>query len=161
MTAPLPASDHSPNGRFLGRPKAAYPGYVPPAAGARTGGRVPDRARDRSRAGPLWLAQALTGAFLLVFLGIHLVAQHLLVPEGLRDHAHVIAYLREPVALAAELGLLASVIAHACLGMRASLVDVVGETTLRRASVVIALVGAAAFVYGLWLTVAVISAATG
>ena len=96
-----------------------------------------------------------------MFLGVHLVAQHLLVPEGLRDHANVIAYLREPVALISEIGLLASVIVHACLGMRASLVDVVGQKTLHRASIVIALVGAAAFVYGLWLTGAVISASAG
>jgi succinate dehydrogenase / fumarate reductase membrane anchor subunit len=105
----------------------------------------------------MWLAQAITGALLLGFLGVHLVAQHLLAPGGLRDHAAVLAYLGHPVALVAEIGLLASVIAHACLGMRASLVDVLGGVGLRRASGVLAVVGVAAFVYGLWLTVAILT----
>ena len=93
------------------------------------GGRT-RRSRERSRAGRLWLGQALTGALLLLFLAVHLVAQHILAPAGLRDHAAVLAYLSQPVALAAEIGLLASVIVHACLGMRSSLVDVLGDVGL-------------------------------
>ena len=133
-----------------------------PASCRRTNGRDlhgPDGTRRRtdSRAGRLWLGQAVTGGLLLVFLAVHLVAQHLLAPEGLRDHAAVLDYLRQPVALAAEIGLLASVIAHACLGMRSSLVDVLGTSGLRRASGVIAAVGIAAFAYGVWLTVAILT----
>ena len=68
------------------------------------------------------------------------------------------AYLREPLALAAELGLLLSVIVHACVGMRSSLVDVVTDgTRLRIASVAIATVGMLAAVYAIWVTVSVIA----
>jgi succinate dehydrogenase hydrophobic anchor subunit len=143
--------------RFVGRPEHAYPGFVP-------GDSLPDVRRDtarrtRSGASLLWLVQAVTGAFLLVFLGIHLVAQHLLAPGGLRDYAAVVAYLREPLALVAELGLLVSVIVHAAAGMRASLVDVLPNPAhLRVATIVIAVVGALAGGYAIWLTFAVISA---
>jgi succinate dehydrogenase hydrophobic anchor subunit len=105
----------------------------------------------------LWLVQALTGAFLLIFLGVHLVAQHLFAPGGLRDYAAVIAYLREPIALVAEMGLLVSVIVHACAGLRASLVEVVPNAAhLRVASVVIAVAGALAGAYAIWLTLTVL-----
>lgn len=149
-------------GRFLGRPDTAYPGYVPPApAGPATPAteRPAVRPGERSRAGRMWLVQALTGAVLVGALGIHLVAQHLLAPGGLRDYASVVAYLRQPVALLIEVALLGSVIVHAGLGMRSSLVDVLGERWLRRVSLLIAVVGTVAFGYGLWLFVAVLGAA--
>jgi len=141
-------------GRFLGRPEGAYPGYVPPA----TADRPVVRQRPRSRAGRLWLVQAVTGAALLAVLAVHLVAQHLIAPGGLRDYASVVDYLRHPLAVVTELLLLGSVIVHASLGVRASLVDVLGERALRWASVVIAVIGAVALGYGLWLTAAVVGA---
>ena len=144
------------NGRFLGRPDGSPPGFVPPAGPERPG--ADDRGRTSgTRAGRLWMGQAVTGALLLGFLTVHLIAQHLLAPEGLRDHAAVLDYLRNPVALVSELALLASVIAHACLGMRSSLVDVLGESGIRRASGIIAAVGTAAFAYGVWLTVSILT----
>ena len=95
---------------------------------------------------------------LIGFLGGHLVAQHFLAPGGLRDYEAVVAYLREPLALAAELGLLLSVIVHACVGVRSSLVDVVSDgTRLRMASVGIATLGTLVGVYALWVTVTVIA----
>jgi succinate dehydrogenase hydrophobic anchor subunit len=107
------------------------------------------------------MVQALTGGFLLIFLGMHLVAQHFLAPGGLRDYTAVIAYLREPLALVAELGLLVSVVVHACAGMRASLVDVIANPAhLRIASIVIAFVGVLAGGYAVWLTYSVLAAAT-
>ena len=139
--------------RFLGRPDEAYPGFVPdePARPRAFG-------RTRSGASRLWLVQALTGALLLLFLGVHLVAQHLLAPGGLRDYAAVVAYLREPLALVAELGLLVSVIVHACAGMRASLVDMLPNAAhLRIASIGIALIGLLAAGYAIWLTFSVIA----
>jgi succinate dehydrogenase hydrophobic anchor subunit len=98
----------------------------------------------------------VTGALLLGFLGVHLVAQHFIVPGGLRAYADVVAYLRHPFALAGEVGLLAAVIAHAALGVRASLVEILGPVGLRRASMALAIASLAAFGYGLWLTAVVL-----
>ena len=139
---------------FLGRPRTAYPGYVPPPiAGA------PAASRQRSRAGRLWLVQALTGAALVVALGVHLVAQHFLAPGGLRDYANVVDYLRQPLAALIEVALLASVVVHASLGIRSSLVDVLGGVALRRVS--LGLAGAAIITigYGLWLIISLLTAA--
>ena len=140
-----------PTRRFAGRPPGALPGYVP-------GADVPtDEERASSRAGSMWLVKAATGVLLVVFLGTHLVAQHFLVEGGLRDYDAVVAYLRHPVALLAELGLLVAVVVHAALGVRAVLVDMLrGERALRRATWIIGLVAAASLLYGIGLTLVVL-----
>ena len=140
---------------FPGRPEDVAPGYVP------VDDRVPfEVARARTRAGTLWLVKAVSGVLLIGFLGLHLVAQHFLVEGGLRSYADVVAYLRQPLALIAEIGLLASVLVHAALGVRAILVEILpSEGALRRASWVIAGIAGAAFGYGIGLTAIVVSAA--
>lgn len=140
-----------PTRRFAGRPDGALPGYVPGADA------MIDAQRAPSRAGSLWLIKAVTGVLLVVFLGTHLVAQHFLVEGGLRDYAAVVAYLRHPVALVAELGLLVTVIIHAALGVRAVLVDILpSERALRRATRIIGAVSVACLVYGIGLTLLVL-----
>ena len=136
--------------RFLGRPDGVGPGHVPEMP---IGERPVLRGGERS--GRLWVLQAVTGALLVGFLGVHLVAQHLIVPGGLRTYEDVVAYLRQPLPMAADLGLLASVLAHSVLGLRSTLVEVVGPATLRRLSLVLVALGLAAFAYGVWLTAAV------
>ncbi len=147
-------SDSSIPRRFLGRPEETPPGYVPDR------GEQPLVApATRTRTGSLWLVQAIAGGLLVVFLGIHLVAQHFLIPGGLRSYADVVDYLRQPLALVAEIGLLASVLVHAGLGFRSTLVDVIRDPRrLTLASRVIAAVGAAIFVYAMWLTLVIIGA---
>jgi len=140
--------------RFLGRPDGSRPGYLPEPAAGRHAVRTTAR-----RTGQLWLVQAIAGGLLVVFLGVHLVAQHLLVPGGLRSYADVVDYLRQPIAFAAELGLLASVLVHAGLGLRSILVDVVRDSRrLARATWIIAAMCTAIFGYAVWLTLVIIGA---
>jgi succinate dehydrogenase hydrophobic anchor subunit len=139
--------------RFSGRPDGVAPGFVPRDERPSS----LDVARAGTRAGTLWLVKAVSGVLLVGFLGLHLVAQHFLVEGGLRDFDAVVAYLRQPLALVAEIGLLASVIVHAALGVRAVLVDMLhGERALRRASWAIGVGAVAAFAYGVWLTLLVL-----
>lgn len=141
--------------RYAGRPDATPPGFVP---GLEDLLPPTDAVRAPTRAGRLWLVKAVSGVLLIGFLGMHLVAQHFLVPGGLRDFSAVVEYLRHPVALMAELGLLGSVIVHAALGVRAVLVDTLPtDRAVRRASWVIGALAVAAFAYGIGLTLAVIS----
>ena len=143
-----------PRRRFLGRPEGVEPGYVPEPHE-----RPAVEVQPRVRAGRLWMIQASAGGLLVVFLGVHLVAQHLLVPGGLRSFADVTAYLRQPLAFAAEIGLLLSVLVHAGLGVRATLVDVVRDPRwLTRIGWLIAAVAAAIFVYAMWLTLRITGA---
>lgn len=138
--------------RFLGRPEGAEPGYLPAPFE-----RPATAYRPRVRSGLLWMVQAIAGGLLVVFLGVHLVAQHLLVPGGLRSYADVAAYLREPIALVAEIGLLASVLVHASLGLRSALVDVVrSPRTLARITWLIGGVAVVIFGYAIWLTLRII-----
>lgn len=140
--------------RFLGRPEDAKPGFVPAPIDQPL--VVPAR---RARAGRLWLIQAIAGGLLVVFLGVHLVAQHFLVPGGLRSYDDVVAYLRQPLALVAEIGLLVSVLVHAGLGFRGSLVDVIrSPRALARATWAIAGVAVAIAAYAGWLTLRIIGA---
>jgi succinate dehydrogenase hydrophobic anchor subunit len=141
----------APARHFPGRPDDAPPGFVP-------GGEQPlDVLRAPSRAGSLWLLKAGSGVLLVGFLGLHLLAQHFFVEGGLRDYGAVVAYLRHPLAVVAEIGLLASVIVHAALGVRAVLVDILGDRALRRASWAIAVAALAALAYGIGLTIVVLA----
>jgi succinate dehydrogenase hydrophobic anchor subunit len=141
----------APARHFPGRPDDAPPGFVP-------GGEQPlDVLRAPSRAGSLWLLKAGSGVLLVGFLGLHLLAQHFFVEGGLRDYGAVVAYLRHPLAVVAEIGLLASVIVHAALGVRAVLVDILGDRALRRASWAIAVAALAALGYGIGLTIVVLA----
>ena len=144
----------APARRFPGRPDDVAPGFVP------FDDRMPfDATRTRTRAGTLWLVKAVSGVALIGFLGLHLVAQHFLVEGGLRTYADVVAYLRQPLALIAEIGLLASVIVHAALGVRAILVEMLpSDRALRRASWAIGGIAVAAFAYGIGLTAFVVLA---
>ena len=139
--------------RFSGRPEDVPPGFVP-VEGRPTG---IDALRAPTRAGAMWLVMALSGVLLIGFLGLHLVAQHLLVEGGLRDYAAVVAYLRHPLALTAEIGLLAAVIVHAALGVRAILVDILpSERAMGVAEWVIRGAAVLALAYGIGLTLAVL-----
>ena len=143
----------APARQFSGRPDDVPPGFVPL-------GDLPsfDTTRTTTRAGTLWLAKAVSGVLLVGFLGLHLVAQHFLVEGGLRTYADVVAYLRQPLALAAEIGLLASVIVHAALGVRAILVEMLpSDRALRRASWVVGVIAVAGFAYGIGLTLLVVA----
>lgn len=136
-----------PSRRFAGRPGtapiAAPPVEVVPGSASRT----------RVRAGRLWLVQAVTGAALVGFLGLHLAAQHFLAPGGLRDYASVVDYLRQPIVMVAELGLVLAVVVHASLGLRASIVELVSSPhTVHRATIAIAVVGALIVAYAALLT---------
>jgi len=139
--------------RFPGRPDDAPPGYVPDDGAP----RPMDVERAPTRAGMMWLVKAVSGVALIAFLGMHLVAQHLLVDGGLRDFDQVVAYLRHPLALTAEIGLLITVVVHAALGVRAILVDILPtERAVRGADWVIRIVGLLAIGWGIGLTLIVL-----
>ena len=143
--------------RFLGRPEDAYPGFVPPEV-AEPG--VAPRPGEKSRAGRWWLVQAVSGAALVVFLGVHMMAQHILAPGGLRDYAAVAEFLRQPFALFSEVGLVASVLVHVVAGIRAFVVEVVqAPRTVARITAVSMVVALAVFVYAIWLTFVIVTSA--
>jgi succinate dehydrogenase hydrophobic anchor subunit len=142
-----------PTRRYLGRPDTVAPGYVPGEPRATF-----DATRAADRSGLLWLIKAISGGLLIVFLGVHLVAQHLLAPGGLRDFASVVDYFHQPVALVTETLLVMTVLVHAATALRTFAAELVrGQRALRIVSYVIVLAAIGTFAYTVWLTINVLS----
>lgn len=133
--------------------------------GEGTGLRPPPRVElpawePSGRVGPsrTWVAQALTGLALLALVTIHMIANHFVVPEGLRDFAAVVDYLSHPVIVAIEVTFLVVVTWHGLLGVRAILFDFgFAPATERRITRALVVLGVATVAYGLWLTSVVVS----
>ena len=74
-------------------------------------------------AGGTWVWQALSGLALLVLVGLHMIANHLTAPGGLRGYQEVLAYMKSPVIVALELLLLGFGTYHGLLGLRVVITD--------------------------------------
>ncbi len=119
-----------------------------------------DRPEPGPRMVPSFVGQVLSGAALLVLLGLHMIAQHFVVPTGLRMHADVIDWLRNPVVVFLEVAFLVVVTYHALLGVRAIIFDFgFGERTARMITAILWVVGIVTVVYGVALFAAILSAA--
>jgi len=122
--------------------------------------RPVDRPDAGPRNAPVFVFQVISGAALLVLLGLHMVAQHFIVPTGLRFYEDVIAWLRNPVMIAVEVAFLVFVTYHALVGVRAILFDFgFSERTERRITLVMWVVGIVTVAYGVALFAAILSAA--
>ncbi|MER3418980.1 MAG: hypothetical protein C4343_07855 [Chloroflexota bacterium] len=131
------------SGESLPPPRVNLPTWEPSGAGG------PSRS---------WVAQALTGVGLLALVTIHMIANHFIVPRGLRNFADVVAYLSNPIIVAIEVTFLVLVSWHGLLGVRAILFDFgFSPRTERWISRILAVVGVATVSYGLWLTSVIVS----
>lgn len=104
-----------------------------------------------------WIWQAVSGALVLVLVSVHMIANHFIVPQGLRNFAEVAAYLANPVILGLEVVFLVVVTWHGLLGLRAVLFDLGPSARVERLITrVLVVVGVATVAYGLWLTAVII-----
>ena len=105
-----------------------------------------------------WYWKAFTGMGLLIFLGLHFIANHFIAKGGLRDFADVVSYLRNPIILVLEVLFLVVVTIHAMLGVRAILMDFgLSDRAEKRLSQALTAVGVLTVSYGLWLTWVIIN----
>lgn len=112
---------------------------------------------DEPKQSSSWLWQAITGVGLVLLLGLHFIANHLIAKGGLRDFADVVAYLRNPIILVLEVLFLLFVTIHAMLGVRSILLDFgLAARVEKRVSQALTVVGVLTVGYGLWLTWAII-----
>lgn len=106
----------------------------------------------------LWLAKIVTGALLVVLLGIHLLVNHFLGAHGLLTYSDVVAYYRNPAIPIMEIAFLAIVVAHSLIGLRGILLDLKPtRNILKIMDVLLTLVGVSAVIYGIWLVLAIVS----
>jgi len=111
------------------------------------------------RHAPPFLGQVVSGAALLLLLGLHMIAQHFVVPTGLRDYASVIDWLGSPVVVFLEVAFLVVVTYHALIGVRAILFDFgFSGRTARLITNLLWVVGIVTVVYGVALFAAILNA---
>ena len=112
-----------------------------------------NRRAQSPAAGWGWLWQAISGVGLIVLVGLHMFAHHFVAPEGIRDFAGVVDYLRHPLIVVLEVAFLISVSAHALLGVRAILFDLgLSDRSEKNVTRILTVVGVLTVGYGLWLT---------
>ncbi len=100
-----------------------------------------------------WFWQAFTGIGLIVLLALHMIENHFVAPNGLRNFQEVVEYLRTPIIVVLEFLFLAVVTPHALLGVRAILFDFgLSERAERRIDRILIVVGVLTVAYGIWLT---------
>jgi succinate dehydrogenase / fumarate reductase membrane anchor subunit len=140
--------------------QARQDSVAPPASGD-LGRDAAERDASAGGVGTVsWLIQVVTGALVLVLVTLHMIANHFIVPGGLRDFQDVVEYLRTPIILVLEVAFLVVVTWHGMLGLRAVLFDLGLSRRAERATTrVLTVVGIATVAYGLWLTAVVIGSA--
>jgi succinate dehydrogenase / fumarate reductase membrane anchor subunit len=105
-----------------------------------------------------WIIQAVTGALLIVLLGLHMVVQHFVVAGGLRTFTDVVTYISNPFVFVLEVAFLIVVTWHALLGVRAILFDLgLKPTTEHKVDVVLAAIGVFTVGYGIWLSATIVA----
>ncbi len=106
----------------------------------------------------IWLIKQVSGGLVFLVILIHLVVNHLVAEGGLLTYNDVIHYFSNPWIAGMEIFFLIVVVGHSLLGLRSILLDFnPGVTFLRVADLVLGVTGAAAIVYGVWLTLTVAS----
>lgn len=106
----------------------------------------------------LWLIKIITGPLLVVILTLHLIVNHYMgsTSSGLMTYEDVIAYFQNPIIPAIEILFVVTVVTHSLIGLRGIVLDL--NPSRRVLSIVtwlLALLGLASIVYGIWLAVVI------
>jgi succinate dehydrogenase hydrophobic anchor subunit len=100
----------------------------------------------------LWLFKIVTGVLVVLILGVHLVVNHLVNPDGLLTFQQVVVYLSNPWIALMEGTFLVLAVFHALLGIRSVFLDLHPSAGLIRGmDIVFSVVGVVAVIYGIWL----------
>ena len=112
--------------------------------------------KARSKGGRTFWWQVVSGVLLVVLAAVHMVANHFVVPGGLRTYADVVSYIGTPAIFVLETLFLIVVTVHALLGVRAVILDLSpSERTVRRLDRFLVVLGVAAMVYATGLMISV------
>ena len=99
-----------------------------------------------------WLVQAILGAILVILLGVHLIVNHWVAPQGLLTYADVVNYYDIPGIGWMEAAFLTIVTAHCLLGLHSILIDLnIRPLITFIITWLLVLVGVVTILYGLWL----------
>jgi succinate dehydrogenase hydrophobic anchor subunit len=106
-------------------------------------------------AATVWIIQVLTGALLILLLGLHMIAHHFVVEGGLRTYQDVLDYISNPVVFVLEILFLIAVTPHAVLGLQNIVLDLgPGESARRTIIWIFRILMVVILGYGIWLAFA-------
>lgn len=117
--------------------------------------------KSREGAG-LWLFKIVAGMLIVVLLGVHLIVNHLVAPEGLLTYADIVQYYTIPIVPIMEILFLVVVVSHALVGLRSIVLDLnPPDGLVKSMDWLLWLVGIAATVYGVWLVWVIVQRGAG
>lgn len=100
----------------------------------------------------LWLLKIITGVLVVVILGVHLVVNHLVSPDGMLTFQEVVIYVSNPWVALMEGTFLVLAVFHALLGVRSVVLDFhPSQRLIKGMDIVFSVVGVVAVIYGIWL----------
>ncbi len=106
----------------------------------------------------LWLLKLISGAFIIFFIALHFIVNHLVATGGLLSYADVIKYYQNPAIPIIEGLFLIFVIGHSLLGLRGIILDLkISRSSMRIIDTILLIVGIVAVVYGIWLLWTIVS----
>lgn len=106
----------------------------------------------------LWFFKLVSGAVILVILGVHLVVNHFIGENGLLTYQDVVAYYQNIVIPVMEFVFLVFVVSHALVGVRSVILDLrPAPKALKALDRLFIVIGLAAIAWGSWLILAIAS----
>jgi succinate dehydrogenase hydrophobic anchor subunit len=106
----------------------------------------------------LWLLKLVTGPFIIIFMGVHLIVNHAIASNGLLNYSDIVAYYKIWVVPVMEIIFLGLVVSHSLLGLRSIIIDLhPSRGVLAVISWLFLIIGVFAFAYGTWLITVIVS----
>ena len=100
-----------------------------------------------------WFSQAGLGILLVILLGIHIIVNHWVAPQGLFSHADVIRYYEVPGIAWMEVFFLIVVTVHCLLGLQSILFDLNLPSNIKTGLTwLLIILGTTIVLYGIRLT---------
>jgi succinate dehydrogenase hydrophobic anchor subunit len=100
----------------------------------------------------IWFLKIISGLIIVVFLGLHLVVNHLVAPEGLLSYEDVLQYYSYPFIPVIEVLFLITVVSHSLIGIRSIILDLnPSQKLIRGINILFFSGGLIAIAYGMWL----------
>jgi succinate dehydrogenase hydrophobic anchor subunit len=118
---------------------------------------------SKSREGSwLWLIKLVSGALIIVILGVHFIVNHLIGETALLTYDQIVAYYRIPIIPIMEITFLILVVSHSLIGLRGIILDLKpSQPVLKAVDWLFTALGVVSVVYGVWLITVIVSKGAG
>ncbi len=106
----------------------------------------------------LWLYKLLAGVVIVFILAVHMIVNHLVAPGGLLTYTDIVRYYANPIVPVMEIAFVFFAVTHSFIGLRSIFLDLnPADWLIRVVDWLLAILGAVAIVYGIWLILLIAS----